>query len=56
MDKLEPFSEDRPGIVVQNVSCCHAGGRELDSGRTITQGLKITEEKVLPRAITSARG
>ena len=27
---------------------CHAGGREFDSGRTNTQGLKITEEKVLP--------
>ena len=27
---------------------CHAGGREFDSDRTDTQGLKITEEKVLP--------
>ena len=27
---------------------CYAGGLELDSGRTNTQGLKITEEKVLP--------
>ena len=25
-----------------------AGGREFDSGRTITKGLKIAEEKVLP--------
>ena len=30
------------------VSGCHAGGREFDPGRTNTQGLKITEEKVLP--------
>ena len=29
-------------------SGCHAGGREFDSGRTNTQGLKITEKKVLP--------
>jgi len=27
---------------------CYAGGREFDSDRTNTQGLKITEEKVLP--------
>ena len=26
----------------------HAGGREFDSGWTNTQGLKTTEEKVLP--------
>ena len=26
----------------------HAGGREFESGRTITQGLKITGQKVLP--------
>ena len=26
---------------------CHAGGREFDYGQTNTQGLKITEEKVL---------
>ena len=29
-------------------SGCHVGGREFDSGRTNTQGLKITEENVLP--------
>ena len=27
---------------------CHVGSREFDSGWTYTQGLKITEEKVLP--------
>ena len=27
---------------------CHGGGREFDSSRTNTQGLKIIEEKVLP--------
>ena len=27
---------------------CHEEGREFDSGRTNTQGIKITEEKVLP--------
>ena len=32
------------------------GGCEFDSGRTITQSLKITEEKVLPLQITSAHG
>ena len=26
----------------------HAGGREFNSNRTNTQGLKITEQKVLP--------
>ena len=34
------LSTGRPG--------CRAGGREFDSGWTNTQGLKITEEKVLP--------
>ena len=35
--------------VTQSVeSGCDAAGHEFDSGRTITQGLKITEEKVLP--------
>ena len=29
-------------------TCCHAGGRDFDSRGTITQGLKITEEKVPP--------
>ena len=29
-------------------SGCRAGGREFNSGRTNTQGLKITEQKVLP--------
>ena len=33
--------------VAQLVEGCHAGGREFDSGRTNTQGLKITEKKVL---------
>ena len=36
------------GGSVSGPSGCHAGGREFDSGRTIAQGLKITEEKVLP--------
>ena len=30
------------------MSGCHAVGREFASSRTITQGRKITEEKVLP--------
>ena len=38
----------RTGSSVDWASGCHAGGREFDSGRTNTQGLKITEEKVLP--------
>ena len=29
-------------------SGCYAGGHEFDSDWTNTQGLKITEEKVLP--------
>ena len=29
-------------------SGCYAGGRDIDSNRTDSQGLKITEEKVLP--------
>ena len=36
------------GGSVDWASGCRAGGREFDSGRTNTQGLKITEEKVLP--------
>ena len=42
------FSFPRTGGSVGLVSGCHAGGREFDSGWTNTQGLKITEEKVLP--------
>ena len=38
----------RTGGSVGWASGCHAGGREFDSGRTNTQGLKITEENVLP--------
>ena len=38
----------RTGGSVAGASGCHAGGREFCSGRTDTQGLKITEEKVLP--------
>ena len=38
----------RTGGSVGWASGCHAGGRELDSDRTNTQGLKITEEKVPP--------
>ena len=38
----------RTGGSVCWASGCRAGGRELDCGRTITQGLKITQEKVLP--------
>ena len=37
----------RTGGSVGRASGCHAGGREFDSGRIITHGLKITEEKVL---------
>ena len=44
----ERLFETRTGGSVGWASGCHAGGREFDSGRTITQGLKITEEKVLP--------
>ena len=33
----------RTSSAVGWVSGCHAGGREFDSGRTNTQGLKITE-------------
>ena len=36
----------------EEIDCCnqnyHAGRREFNSGRTNTQGLKITEERVLP--------
>ena len=38
----------RTGGSVGWASGCYAGGREFDSGRTNTHGLKITEEKVLP--------
>ena len=38
----------RTGGSVGWASGCYAGGRESDSDRTNTQGLKITEEKVLP--------
>jgi hypothetical protein len=38
----------RPVGSVGWVSVCCAGGRESNPGRTNTQGLKITEEKVLP--------
>ena len=41
-------AQNRTGSSVDWASGCHAGGREFDSGRTNTQGLKITEEKVLP--------
>ena len=37
----------RTGGSVGWASGYDAGGREFDSDRTITQGLKITEEKVL---------
>ena len=40
---LYVFSLSRTGGSVKWASVCHAGGREFDSGRTITQGLKITE-------------
>ena len=54
--KREPRS---PNVRSSTLSSCffeifytvillHAGGREFDSGRTNTQGLKITEQKVLP--------
>ena len=40
---------DRPvAQLVEHRVVLPAGGREFDSGRTNTQGLKITEEKVLP--------
>ena len=38
----------RTGGSVSSATVCPAGGREFDSGRTNTQGLKITEEKVMP--------
>jgi len=39
------------GGSVDWATVCPAGGREFDSGRTNTQGLKITEEKVLPLSL-----
>ena len=42
------FSMLNTGGSVGWASGCHGGGREFDSVRTNTQGLKITEEKVLP--------
>ena len=42
------FCLRRTGGSVGRASGCHAEGREFDSGRTNTQGLKITEEKMLP--------
>ena len=41
----------RTGASVIWASDYRAGGREFDSGRTNTQGLQITEEKVLPRQV-----
>ena len=41
------YCTPRTGGSVVRASGCHAGGREFDSGRTNTQGLKITEENVL---------
>ena len=38
----------RTGGSVGRAMVFSAGGREFDSSRTNTQGLKITEEKVLP--------
>ena len=38
----------RTGGSVGWASGCHARGREFNSRRTIPQGLKIIEEKVLP--------
>lgn len=38
----------RAGGSVGWASGCHAGSHEFDSGQTISQGLEITEEKVLP--------
>ena len=35
---------------------CHVGGRELNSSQTSTQGLKITEEKVLPLYNYTSKG
>ena len=51
--KLQHVSGTQPppphtGGSVGWASGCHTGGREFDAGQTITQGLKITEEKVLP--------
>ena len=42
------LNKELAGGSVGWASGCRAGGREFDSGRTNTQGLKITEEKVLP--------
>ena len=44
----DPVEHQCTGDSVGRASGCDAGGREFGSGRTITQGLKITEEKVLP--------
>ena len=38
----------RTGGSVGWASGCYAEGREIDSSQTITQGLKITKEKVPP--------
>ena len=44
-----------PGGSVGWAPDCHAGGREFNSGRTNTQGLEITEEKIV-FVIKSANG
>ena len=43
-----PWKQRKTGGSVGGASGCHTRGREFDSGRTITKGLKITGEKVLP--------
>ena len=48
MDSFMSVFEPRTGGSVGWASGCYAGGRAFDSDRTNTQGLKITEEKVLP--------
>ena len=46
--KIRETEQPRTGGSVGWASGCHAGCREFDSDRTNTQGLSITEEKVLP--------
>ena len=54
-DAIEIHSLSKPekslshsGGSVGLASGCYAGGRDFNSDRINTQGLKITEEKVLP--------
>ena len=46
--RLKQNFDRAPAAQLVEDSGCYAGGRELDSGRKNTQGLKIAESKVLP--------